>query len=112
VSRRPYISRCPNRLNTTTLPAGVYMPDFKTDEGIYYRAPSKIVTGGLGMKLLVRGGIFVPSPAEKDQRLGVWWDQQNQSGGILDKAVSSPTNVHRFDERLVFRSEPPPSAAP
>ncbi len=90
-----------NVLNTTSFPAGVYYPDFKTDRGTYYRAPSKIATGGVGMKLLARGGIFIPFPTDQDQRLGVWWDQQEQSGGLLGFAMSSPTIVHRFEQRLV-----------
>ncbi len=93
-----------NALNTTTFPAGVYTPDFQTDRGTYYRAPSRIITGGAGMKWVAKGGIFIPFPTDQDQRFGVWWDNQEQSGGLLTFAATSPTIVHRFAQRIVYHT--------
>jgi hypothetical protein len=47
-------------LNTISFPAGAYVADFKTKEGIYFRAPTKIVVRALGMNIIRRGGLFVP----------------------------------------------------
>src|SRR5438105_6471029 len=62
-------------------PAGIYAPDFQTDQGIYYLAPTKLVVSGLGMHRPKRGGLFVPHSNALDQRQAMWLDQEEGSGG-------------------------------
>jgi len=57
-------------LTTISFPAGLYVPDFQTKEGVYYRAPSKIISRALGMNQVLRGGIFIPFGAEEYYRNG------------------------------------------
>jgi hypothetical protein len=115
---------------TVSVPAGVYMPDFETEEGVYYRAQGHLIHKIIGITQIFRGGIFIPNPAtEKEleqakvyeaelnkingggqgQRLslkpprdfkdeGVWFDQQEQSGGLLIAAVTSPKRIFRVTE--------------
>jgi hypothetical protein len=84
--------------DVVTFPAGTYTADFKTKDGVFYRAPSKMVHSVMGgsMKAAKRGGIFIPLPEDKDQRLGVWFDHQEGSGGLIGYGLSSPTKVWRL----------------
>lgn len=49
-------------IGTVLVPAGIYEPDFTTDNGIYYRASTHLIVKALGITQLSRGGIFVPNP--------------------------------------------------
>lgn len=95
---------------TFTLPPGVYHPDFKTQNGVYYLASSKISikedlqpspheksTGTSPIPVQVAaGGVFIPFKTASDQRHGVWIDSRQVQGDIL----SSPTRTFQFDEKL------------
>lgn len=47
---------------TVAVPAGIYIPDFETDEGVYYRAQGHLIHRIIGITQVFRGGIFVPNP--------------------------------------------------
>ena len=81
-------------------PVGVYSPDFQTDKGIYYLAPTKLVVNGLGMHRPKRGGLFLPHQNNPDQRQGMWLDQEEGSGGLFGAGASSTTRLWRFDVPL------------
>lgn len=93
--------------DVVTFPAGTYTPDFKTKDGIFYRAPSKMVHSVIGgiMKAAKRGGIFIPFNEDKDQRLGVWFDHQEGSGGLISYGLSSPTKVWRLRDQIEYQAE-------
>src|ERR1700722_13070414 len=108
---------------TVSVPAGVYTPDFIANDGIYYRAPSHLITKALGISSIERGGIFIPNPPTEAQKQeieidkieteklkasgarnqtypsagdfldGVWFDQQEASGGLLVYAATSPQRI-------------------
>ena len=81
-------------------PAGTYTPDFKTKAGVFYRAPSKMVHSVMAGSFSRprNGGLFVPFPEDKDQRLGVWFDNQGSS----DLGLYSPTKVLRLRDPIEF----------
>jgi hypothetical protein len=85
---------------TVTFPAGMYLPDFKTDEGTYYRSPSKLLhtAPNRSSNAPLPGGLFVPFPGKPDQRQGVWFE--NRDGSWL----GSPEKVWRLLENIEFRS--------
>ena len=87
-------------------PVGIYEPDFQSEEGIYYRTPTKLIAGPMGMTMIRRGGLFVPFPSAKDQRHGVWFDHQEGSGGLLVAFVTSPKKVWRLKQQIVFEQSP------
>src|SRR5438093_664100 len=76
-------------------PVGIYSPDFQTDKGVYYLAPTKLVVSGLGMHRPKRGGLFVPHPNDSDQRQAMWLDQE------------STTRLWRFKKPVLFEIENP-----
>ena len=84
------------------LPKGVYVPDFQTDKGIYYLAPTKIILGALGMHRPVRGGLFVPHKKNPDQRQAMWQDQQENSG-LLTAGASSTTRIWHLDSPVNYQ---------
>ena len=90
--------------DVVTFPAGTYTPDFKTKDGIYFRAPSKMIHSVMGgsMKNARRGGIFVPTSEDKDRRLGVWFDHQEGSGGLIGFGLSSPTKIWRLRDPIEY----------
>jgi len=99
----------PVGLSKGVLPAGEYLPDFQTEHGIYYLAPSSIITSGLGLSSASRGGLFVPFPSNKDQRQGIWL-QLGSGGtaiGTLLNASSGGTStyLYRFDVAVPFTSK-------
>jgi hypothetical protein len=93
--------------DVVTFPAGTYTPDFKTKDGIFYRAPSKMVHAVMGgsIKAARRGGIFIPFPEDNDQRLGVWFDHQEGSGGLIGYGLSSPTKVWRLRDPMEYATQ-------
>src|SRR5262245_17263467 len=58
--------------NNIQLPAGIYQPDFSTKQGVYYRAPNHLLTSGIGLDTVERGGIYLPNASDPDQRQAVW----------------------------------------
>ena len=83
-------------------PAGIYAPDFQTDKGIYYLAPTKLVWNALGTHRPRRGGLFIPHQNSSDRRQGSWLDQEEGSGGLIGMGVTSTTRLWRFDEPVPF----------
>jgi hypothetical protein len=55
--------------HTITFPAGTYRPDFQTDKGIYYLAPTPIISSVYSASGLY-GGLFIPK--SPDGKQGVW----------------------------------------
>jgi len=84
-------------------PAGIYAPDFQTDKGIYYLAPTKIVWNALGTHRPRRGGLFVPHQNSSDQKHGAWLDQEEGSGGLIGMGATSSTRLWRFGEPVPFQ---------
>jgi hypothetical protein len=103
-------------------PAGVYVPDFKTEEGTYYLAPTKLVVNALGIHRPRRGGLFIPNPDQKitkttittfdrngekktgtsvDLRQAGWLDQEDDSS-ILSAGLTSSTGLWHFDEPILY----------
>jgi hypothetical protein len=44
-------------------------------------------------------------PPEKDFRMGVWYDQQESSGGLIGYAATSPKRIFRVDEPFVYETQ-------
>ena len=88
-------------------PKGVYAPDFQTDEGTYYLAPTKIIWNALGTHRPRRGGLFIPHPGSKDQRQASWLDQEEGSGGLLGSAATSSTRLWRFEDSVPYEFQKP-----
>ena len=87
--------------NSILLPAGIYRPDFTSRQGVYYRAPSPLVTTGLGSDTIEGGGVYLPNPSDRDHRLGAWLDREERLFGI---GVETPTKVYRFQEQIPFET--------
>ena len=96
------VQRRPAGLGFVVFPAGTYAPDFKTAEGIYYLAPTKLAAGGFGLSRPMRGGLFVPFPDRSNQHQASWFDQQESSGGLIGLAATSTTRLWRFTEPVSF----------
>jgi len=88
-------------------PQGSYVPDFKTKTGLYYRAPDKLAAIQNGETRGRNGGLYVPSPNDPDQRQGVWFEEQEPSGGEIKAAVAAPTKTYRFSEPISFQVQNP-----
>lgn len=87
------------------LPPGVYEPDFQSEQGVYYRAPAKLVNHALGMNVVQRGGLFIPFPKSKDQRQGAWIDHQEGGGGLLGFGTTSNKRIFRFSEPVPYETQ-------
>ena len=122
---------------TISVPAGIYVPDFEANNGIYYRAPTHLIAKVLGVTFVQRGGIFIPNPPTEVQQQemaadkirvdklkasgvknqnslpnnvgdfldGVWYDQQEGSGGLLVFAASSPKRIFRVEEPFIYETQ-------
>lgn len=99
------IERRPSGLGHVAFPAGVYTPDFQSSKGIYYVAPTKLAAGGLGISRPMRGGLFIPFPSDTDQRQAGWYDQQDNSAGLLLSAASSTTRLWRFNVPIQYETQ-------
>ncbi len=86
---------------TVDFPPGVYRPDFKTVHGTYYRAPTTLAMHALGINRAVKGGLFIPSPTDSDQRQASWFDETGQSS-LLSFGLIQPTTRHSFKEPLEY----------
>jgi len=94
-------------LNTIHFPAGLYEPDFQTDEGVYYKANRKVVVDSLGINQVLRGGLFIPFQSQKDQRQAAWFDHGESSGGLAGLAASSNKRLFRFQEPISYEIQNP-----
>lgn len=86
------------------LPAGDYLPDLASDDGIYYLARSSVILANPIYQTPGRGGLFVPHPATKDQRHAVWI-QIGSGGGLIVSPLSTgaqSTHLYPFAEPVSF----------
>jgi hypothetical protein len=87
--------------NNIRVPGGIYQPDFSTKLGVYYRAPGNLLTSGIGLDTVERGGIYLPNASDPDQRQAVWLDREESHPFGLG---SQPTKkVLRFKEQIAFQ---------
>lgn len=71
-------------------PAGVYQPDFQTDKGIYYRAPTSLISG----RRPLAGGLFIPKSQDGNQ--ACWFVVS------IDSFGAHPVNI---DESIPYHQE-------
>lgn len=85
-----------------TLPAGDYVPDFASDDGIYYLAPSSVMVRSLGITAPMRGGLFVPNPTKKGRKQGAWVQHTPNllTGGFL--GGSPAMEFYTLDEPVSY----------
>ena len=79
---------------TVVFPAGDYLPDSATPDGVYYIAPRGILfrVGSVGD--LFRGGVFIPSPTAKDQRQHVW--SYGRGGDVATLTTRASNLIHSY----------------
>lgn len=102
--------------STVQLPAGEYVPDFKTSAGIYYRAPSRVVfviraeqtpreaasgSAKLSATKLAKGGVFIPFVPEHLH--GAWADIEGVEDGT-GSWIQQPTHVMPFTSRIDYHT--------
>lgn len=87
-------------------PVGIYVPDFQTDEGVYYLAPTMIIWNALGTHRPHRGGLFIAHTNAKDQRQASWMDNE-EDVGLLNAGTTSTTRLWRFDEPVPYEIQKP-----
>jgi hypothetical protein len=73
---REYKRTFDNAIGSVVFPAGVYRPNFQTERGIYYLAPTAIIVGSARI-----GGLFIP------------YSQGNEQACWLS---DMPSAAHRF----------------
>ncbi len=85
-----------------TLPAGDYVPDFASDDGTYYLAPSSVMVRSLGINAPMRGGLFVPDPAKKARKQAAWVQHAPSliTGGAL--GGSPAMEFYTLDEPIKY----------
>ncbi len=59
-------------VQTVVFPEGTYLPQFKTKNGTYYRAPRLIALQTFTGDVAVEGGVFIPFPDVADKRNAIW----------------------------------------
>ena len=84
-------------------PAGVYKPDFESETGTYYVAPSKVINESLGLNTPMRGGIYIPHSSNPDQAQAGWVDNQESAGGLVGFAATAPTRLWPFMPPISFQ---------
>ena len=89
-------------LTTFHFPGGVYRPDFESETGIYYVAPTKIISEAVGVNLPMRGGIYIPHANSVDQTQAGWVDHQEGGGGLVGFAATSNTRLWPFTPPVNF----------
>lgn len=78
--------------DSVIFPAGLYLPEAKSPEGVYYAAPTPLITGGVLKNGREHGGLFI----NKEGAQGMWVGQpgyqlQQAPGTILGKhGVETP----------------------
>ena len=66
----------PSRLGVkyrVSLPQGVYKPEFKTENGVFYRSPIPLIIEILGLNTVHYGGIYIPNEKDKNQKHGMYY---------------------------------------
>jgi len=81
-------------------PAGMYVADFKTKTGTYYRAPDKLSLKTDAETRVAIGGVYVPTTADPDQRQGAWLEEKE--AGEFRIKVSGLKRTYRFSEGIAF----------
>jgi hypothetical protein len=80
---------------TVTFPAGVYQPDFQANEGVFYRAPARIIVvvplrptpndqrkpGDLKSKSIVTGGLVLTKDAIPSDPKTMWYEVRSGGAG-------------------------------
>jgi len=88
---------------TVTLPAGDYQPDFQANEGVFYRAPARIVlvipfrpspndqgkSGGLYSKSIVTGGLVLSKATIPGDPINMWYE-------LLSGGAGQPPRIYRL----------------
>src|SRR5437868_6297607 len=83
---------------TVSVPAGIYQPDFEANNGIYYRAPTHLITKALGLSTIQRGGIFVPNPLIEKEKTAQAADKPTRT--VDPKNHASQTHEVTRDFRM------------
>jgi hypothetical protein len=85
-------------IDTAILPSGVYQPDFQAQEGVFYRAPARILlivperstphqtSVGLMSRAIVTGGLVVPISGPRTAPTAIWYE----SRGVGQKPCICP----------------------
>jgi hypothetical protein len=89
-----------------TFPAGDYLPDFASEKGIFYIAPTSVIFTSLGVNTPFRGGIFVPHRGAKDQRQAAWSYGRGDAVGGLFTAGDTGVHSYRYDLPIRFLEKP------
>lgn len=88
-----------------SFPAGLYLADFKTKIGTYYRATDKLPVTTNGENRSRTGGLYIPSENDPDQRQGAWFDEQDAAPGEYHMRFSAPTQTYRFSQPVPFQRQ-------
>ena len=84
-------------------PSGIYIPEFQTAEGIYYKCPTKIIEHApLVGSSVRRGGLFIPFENHSDQKQGLWLDHEELGGGVIVQAITLPHRIYKFKNNLEY----------
>lgn len=81
---------------TVILPAGVYQPDFQANEGVFYRAPARILivvpiltspndkrkSDDLKAKSIVTGGLVLTKSAMPSDPTAMWYEPLSGGAGL------------------------------
>jgi hypothetical protein len=86
----PYTAN--SRGGTVYFPAGVYQPDFRSADGVYYRAPSAVVARGFGLQATSGGGLYIPFAETTSPAHWMWMGTE-----------LTPSFRYPFDPPLRFR---------
>lgn len=89
-----------------TLPAGDYLPDFVSDEGVFYLAPTSVTIRSLGVAFPARGGLFVPHASRPKMKQAAWI--RLPLGRLIGGVLSSDTSgieSYPFDEPVKYTSK-------
>ena len=71
---KPYATKAKDLMMRTILfPSGTYTPEFQTEKGVYYLAPTSVIYDGHPF----RGGLFVPRTSNESQAYWVDGLQNN-----------------------------------
>jgi hypothetical protein len=96
---------------TVTLPAGEYRPDFQANEGVFYRAPARILlvipfrrspndqgkSSGLNTKSIVTGGLVLAKAAIPSNPTNMWYE-------LLSGGAGQPPRIYPLKNPVPIRS--------
>lgn len=89
-----------------TFPAGEYRPDFASESGIFYIAPTSVIFTSLGISTPFRGGVFVPHRGAKDQSQAAWSYGRGDAVGGLFTAGDTRVHSYRYVTPILFLEKP------